>query len=105
MQVHTKYVDWPLCVTIFPLCDRSIEGGALCKLRIRLLVATISTSVHSKQGAPFQNSRRQQENTYSFEESMQNERDSKPSVKKKPNIGKWPSVGPLNIKSNLRLTE
>ena len=29
MQVHTKYVEWPLCITIFPLCDESIEGGAL----------------------------------------------------------------------------
>ena len=33
LNVHTKYVDWPLCVTVFPLYDRSIEGGPLCKLR------------------------------------------------------------------------
>ena len=34
-EVHTSYVDWPLCATIFPLCNTSIEGGALCKLRTR----------------------------------------------------------------------
>ena len=37
--VHTEYVDWPLCVTSFPLYGRSIEGVALCKLRSRLLVS------------------------------------------------------------------
>ena len=34
---HTIYADWPLCVTIFPSCEKG--GGALCKLRSRLLVA------------------------------------------------------------------
>ena len=38
-EVHTKYVDWPLCVALFPLYDKSIEGGALCKLGVRLRVA------------------------------------------------------------------
>ena len=61
-----------------------------------------ATSVHSKQGASFQNSR-QQENTYSFDVYVQNERDSKASVDMKPNIGRWPGVGPIN--KNVRLIQ
>ena len=37
-----------------------------------------------------------------FEAYMQKERDSKPSVDEKPDIGKWPGVGPTN--ENLRFT-
>ena len=34
---------------------------------------------------------------------MQKERDSKPSADKKPDIGKWPGVGPTN--NSLRFTQ
>ena len=34
---------------------------------------------------------------------MQNERDSKPWAKKRPDLGKWPGVGPTT--KNLRLTQ
>ena len=68
---HIKYID-KICglaalrYYFFPLYDRSIEGVPICKLRNRLLVATggslrfgCQDSAHSKQGALFQNSRRQ----------------------------------------------
>ena len=69
--------------------------------------------MHSKQGATFQNSRRQEENTRSKYDYcipgiytriyVQKEGDfSKPSVDKKPDIGSWPGVVPTN--KNLRLT-
>ena len=40
LNICTKYVDWSLYATVFfPLYDRRIESGPLCKLRSRLLVA------------------------------------------------------------------
>ena len=38
-EVHTNYVDSPLLCYYIALHDRSIEGGALCKLRCRLMAA------------------------------------------------------------------
>ena len=40
LNIYTKYVDWPLlCYYFFPLHDRSVDDGPLCKFRSRLLVA------------------------------------------------------------------
>ena len=43
LNILTKFVDWPLGATIFVIYtskyDRSIEGGPLCQLRCRLVVA------------------------------------------------------------------
>ena len=113
---HMKYAHKicglaTLCFYFFPSYDRSIEGGPLCKLRSRLLVAAggslrfgcqhpaprrIRSRGHSFRIAP-------PIIKYSFEVYMQKERDSKPSPDKKLNIEKWPGVGP--IKKNLRLTQ
>ena len=88
-EVHTKYVDRPLCANIFHLHDIRTEGGALyCtyKLRSRLLVAAGGSlrfgcqhppPRRSKQGTPFQDSHRQRENTRS---KYTCKKDSKSSV-------------------------
>ena len=83
-EVHTKYVDWPLCVALFPLYDKSIEGGALCKLGVRLLVAAGGSlrfgcqhpapqHIRSR-GHPFAIAINRK---YSFEVHVKRERDSK----------------------------
>ena len=64
LNIRTKCVDWPFCVSIFFICmiASKMDHSAL---RSRLLVAAGGSvrfgcqhSAHSKQGAPFQSRRR-----------------------------------------------
>ena len=111
-EVHTKILGGSAIFWYYFsfVCDESIEGGAICKLRSRLLV-TAGGSLRFDCQHPA--TRRIRSRRHPFRIAAANKkilvrsisakkRDSKPWVDKTPDIGKWSGVGSTH--KNIRLT-